>query len=99
MSYLKRLPVSELKVDRSFVSGMVADADDAVLVPKQGRRPPPPVMLAAAACSVGAAAIHAVVCSEHFRDGLLYEGFFAVATGAQCGSSPAPSPPPSRPPS
>ena len=37
MSYLKRLPVSELKVDRSFVSGMVADADDAVLLPKQGR--------------------------------------------------------------
>jgi diguanylate cyclase (GGDEF)-like protein len=32
MSYLKRLPVSELKVDRSFVSGMVGDADDAVLV-------------------------------------------------------------------
>jgi predicted signal transduction protein with EAL and GGDEF domain len=32
MSYLKRLPVSELKVDRSFVSGMVTDADDAVLV-------------------------------------------------------------------
>jgi EAL domain-containing protein (putative c-di-GMP-specific phosphodiesterase class I) len=32
MSYLKRLPVSELKVDRSFVSGMIGDADDAVLV-------------------------------------------------------------------
>jgi EAL domain-containing protein (putative c-di-GMP-specific phosphodiesterase class I) len=32
MSYLKRLPVSELKVDRSFVSGMVDDTDDAVLV-------------------------------------------------------------------
>jgi diguanylate cyclase (GGDEF)-like protein len=32
MSYLKRLPVSELKVDRSFVSGMMGDADDAVLV-------------------------------------------------------------------
>jgi EAL domain-containing protein (putative c-di-GMP-specific phosphodiesterase class I) len=32
MSYLKRLPVSELKVDRSFVSGMVADPDDAILV-------------------------------------------------------------------
>jgi diguanylate cyclase (GGDEF)-like protein len=32
MSYLKRLPVSELKVDRSFVSGMLADADDEVLV-------------------------------------------------------------------
>jgi EAL domain-containing protein (putative c-di-GMP-specific phosphodiesterase class I) len=32
MSYLKRLPVSELKVDRSFVSGMLGDADDEVLV-------------------------------------------------------------------
>jgi diguanylate cyclase (GGDEF)-like protein len=32
MSYLKRLPVSELKVDRSFVSGMLVDAEDAVLV-------------------------------------------------------------------
>ena len=32
MSYLKQLPVSELKVDRSFVSGMVGDADDEVLV-------------------------------------------------------------------
>jgi diguanylate cyclase (GGDEF)-like protein len=32
MRYLKRLPVSELKVDRSFVSSMIADADDAVLV-------------------------------------------------------------------
>jgi diguanylate cyclase (GGDEF)-like protein len=32
MSYLKHLPVSELKVDRSFVFGMVGDADDAVLV-------------------------------------------------------------------
>jgi diguanylate cyclase (GGDEF)-like protein len=32
MSYLKRLPVSELKVDRSFVAGMLVDADDAMLV-------------------------------------------------------------------
>jgi diguanylate cyclase (GGDEF)-like protein len=32
MSYLKRLPVSELKVDRSFVSGMLTDLDDSVLV-------------------------------------------------------------------
>jgi diguanylate cyclase (GGDEF)-like protein len=32
MSYLKRLPVSELKVDRSFVAGMLACADDEVLV-------------------------------------------------------------------
>jgi diguanylate cyclase (GGDEF)-like protein len=32
MSYLKRLPVSELKVDRSFVMGMLTNADDGVLV-------------------------------------------------------------------
>jgi diguanylate cyclase (GGDEF)-like protein len=32
MSYLKVLPVSELKVDRSFVRHMAADQDDAVLV-------------------------------------------------------------------
>jgi diguanylate cyclase (GGDEF)-like protein len=30
--HLKRLPVSELKVDRSFVSRMTSDADDAVIV-------------------------------------------------------------------
>jgi diguanylate cyclase (GGDEF)-like protein len=32
MSYLKRLPVSELKVDRSFVSGMLDNLDDGILV-------------------------------------------------------------------
>jgi diguanylate cyclase (GGDEF)-like protein len=32
MSYLKRLPVSELKVDRSFVSGMLTNPDDGILV-------------------------------------------------------------------
>jgi predicted signal transduction protein with EAL and GGDEF domain len=32
MSYLKQLPVSELKVDRSFVMGMLTNADDGVLV-------------------------------------------------------------------
>jgi diguanylate cyclase (GGDEF)-like protein len=32
MSYLKRLPVRELKVDRSFVSGMLSDVGDGVLV-------------------------------------------------------------------
>ena len=32
MSYLKRLPVNELKVDRSFVMGMLSDTEDDVLV-------------------------------------------------------------------
>jgi EAL domain-containing protein (putative c-di-GMP-specific phosphodiesterase class I) len=32
MSYLKRLPVAELKVDRSFVFGMLTDVEDEVLV-------------------------------------------------------------------
>ena len=32
LAYLKRLPVNELKIDRSFVMGMVADASDAVIV-------------------------------------------------------------------
>jgi diguanylate cyclase (GGDEF)-like protein len=32
MAYLKRLPVEELKIDRSFVTGMTADHDDAAIV-------------------------------------------------------------------
>jgi diguanylate cyclase (GGDEF)-like protein len=32
LAYLKRLPVNELKIDRSFVLGMVNDASDAVIV-------------------------------------------------------------------
>jgi diguanylate cyclase (GGDEF)-like protein len=32
MAYLKRLPVDELKIDRSFVLGMTSDHDDAVIV-------------------------------------------------------------------
>ena len=32
LAYLKRLPVDELKIDRSFTSNMVADADDATIV-------------------------------------------------------------------
>ena len=32
MSYLKKLPVRELKIDRSFVKGLITDANDVVLV-------------------------------------------------------------------
>lgn len=32
LAYLKRLPVDELKIDRSFVTSMVHDSDDAVIV-------------------------------------------------------------------
>jgi diguanylate cyclase len=32
MSYLKKLPVRELKIDRSFVMGLTSDANDVVLV-------------------------------------------------------------------
>ncbi len=32
LSHLKRLPVDEIKIDRSFVSSMLQDADDAAIV-------------------------------------------------------------------
>ncbi len=32
LAYLKRLPVRELKIDRSFVMGMIDDRDDAIIV-------------------------------------------------------------------
>ena len=32
LAYLKRLAVSEIKIDRSFVSGMAQDADDLTIV-------------------------------------------------------------------
>jgi EAL domain-containing protein (putative c-di-GMP-specific phosphodiesterase class I) len=32
LSYLKRLPVHEIKIDRSFITAMVGDADDETIV-------------------------------------------------------------------
>ena len=32
LSYLKRLPVTQLKIDKSFVLNMESDADDAIIV-------------------------------------------------------------------
>jgi EAL domain-containing protein (putative c-di-GMP-specific phosphodiesterase class I) len=32
LAYLKRLPVDELKIDKSFVLGLVTDRDDAAIV-------------------------------------------------------------------
>jgi EAL domain-containing protein (putative c-di-GMP-specific phosphodiesterase class I) len=32
LAYLKRLPVDELKIDKSFVLGMMTDSDDEVIV-------------------------------------------------------------------
>src|SRR5262249_39803226 len=32
LSYLKRMPVDEIKIDRSFVAGMMIDDNDAVIV-------------------------------------------------------------------
>lgn len=32
LSYLKKLPVHQLKIDRSFVSGVTTDSDDAIIV-------------------------------------------------------------------
>ena len=32
LAYLKQLPMDELKIDRSFVMGMINDKDDAIIV-------------------------------------------------------------------
>jgi hypothetical protein len=46
------------------------------------RRPTVPVLVTAL-LSLVAASLHMLVCPEHFREALLYGGFFAVAAAAQ----------------
>lgn len=47
-------------------------------------RPPAPLVVAAGLSAVGAL-VHVSVCPDHFREGLLYGAFFAVAAGCQLG--------------
>jgi len=47
----------------------------------------PSVLLVAAALSGVAALVHVAVCPEHFREGVVYGVFFAVAAGCQLGWS------------
>jgi hypothetical protein len=50
---------------------------------RHGRVRPEALVLVAALLSGVAATVHGIVCPEHFRESLLYGGFFAVAAGAQ----------------
>jgi hypothetical protein len=66
-----------------LIGTLALGADARAWLRRRDRWPPALPMLLAAALSVGAAAVHAVVCPEHFHEGLLYGQFFAVAAGAQ----------------
>jgi hypothetical protein len=66
-----------------LVALLAIGADARVWLRRHDRASPEPATLIAAALSVAAATVHAVVCPEHFHEGLLYGQFFAVAAGAQ----------------
>jgi hypothetical protein len=66
-----------------LISLVALGADARAWLDKRGRPLPAPATVIAAVLSALAAVVHAVVCPEHFREGLLYGQFFAVAASAQ----------------
>jgi hypothetical protein len=62
---------------------LAVGADARAWLRRRDRQLPTLPISLAAAFSVGAAAVHAVVCPEHFHEGLVYGEFFAVSAGAQ----------------
>jgi hypothetical protein len=66
-----------------LIAMLAIGADARAWLRKHDRPAPAPATLIAAALSVAAATVHAVVCPEHFDEGLLYGVFFAVSAIAQ----------------
>jgi hypothetical protein len=65
------------------VTLLALGADARAWLNRRGRPVPAPATLAAAGLSSGAALIHAGVCPQHLREGLLYGQFFAATAVAQ----------------
>ena len=72
-----------LLIPAVLIGLLALGADARAWLRRRGGQLPAAPTLMAAALSVGAATVHAVVCPEHFHEGLLYGEFFAVAAGAQ----------------